>query len=113
VATKFRRIFVKEVEAQGLASEAIVRNTRTGRLGVVTGALIVRFQSISDFNERLDLKPVGFDEQRAFAGIKTAIWVSEGSASIASLSARSSELSSSPLIKDVKLEVLEHDQVAK
>lgn len=113
IGEKLGRILVKEEEAKGIKSEQIVRNARTGQLGIVTGVIVVTFKTSSYFQQRNSLIPESFKEVRDFAGINAAIWSGDEVTGIEELSALQVALLKNEKFKKVTIEILEQGRVSK
>lgn len=115
-ASHLGRVFVKKDAANGLESERVAYNTRTGALGVITGKLVVKFQDEQSFDKRETLlknylasdQSPHFDEESAFEVNYTGIFTF-GDLGMSELERLCQVLQNhQSTIKSCKIELLDH-----
>lgn len=115
-ASNLGRVFVKKDAANGLESERVAYNTRTGALGVITGKLVVKFRDEQSFGRRGSLLKEylqedyssRFEEESAFEVNYTGIFTF-GDLSMSELERLCQVLEKQgSTIKSCKIEVLDH-----
>lgn len=115
-AKNLGRVFVKKDAANGLESERVAYNTRTGALGVITGKLIIKFQDVESFEKREALLKSyleqSVEEESAFEASYTGIFILgdlRGDLSMNELERLCQDLLiHSETIKSCKIELLDH-----
>lgn len=108
--------FVKNGEDLEEAS-GVTYNTRTKRLGLITGTLKVRFMDRESFSERAQFIREPFYEKRSFVGINLSLLEASGDSQdtvgLEKLASEQSYWQSLEGVKSVEIEVLEEELTVK
>ncbi len=109
---KLGRIFVDRDKAQNIEADKVSYNLRTKQLGVITGKLFLKFSSRESFENRQQIYPRDFQEQRVFEATNLVILSTEKEFSLNDLLVLERELSKVAELKRVRVEVLEQGKLA-